>query len=48
MHLRVLVIVCALSKSMIAARDFANKRPLSSVDPEVISEVVSFPKNSIS
>lgn len=48
MHLHVLVIVCTLSKSMIAARDFANKWPLSGVDPEMIAEVVSFPKYRIS
>ncbi len=48
MHLHVLVIVCMLSKSMIAARDFAHIWPLSGVDPEMIAEAVSFPKYRIS
>jgi hypothetical protein len=48
MHLHVLVIVCTLSKSMIAARDFAHIWPLSGVGPEMIAEVVSFPKYRIS
>lgn len=45
MHLHVLVIVCTLIKRMVAARDYANEWSLSSVDPEMVAEVVSFLKN---
>ena len=47
MHLHVLVIVCTLIKRMVAARDYANEWSLSSVDPEMVAEVVSFLKNPV-
>jgi hypothetical protein len=46
MHLHVLVIVGPLGKALLALGDIAHKGSLSSVDPDMICEVVSFLEKS--
>ena len=46
MHFHVFVVVGPLGKGLLAPGDFAHKGSLSSVDPEMICEVVSLLKKS--